>query len=277
MKQQIIGAIKSVLGSLEYALRPWNYRSDELIVLCMHSTPQERRAQFEQMLDFLFKHFKALNPHELSDYFQGNLQGGPYVLFTFDDGLKNNLLAAELLEARGAHAVFFVVPDFIDSNQPKAYYLQHIRQVIDERVDHEPEDFTPLSVTELSGLISRGHCVESHTMSHLLRSTSAEREVAREVAGSKRWLSEKLSVESTMFCSPIQTNFSVNSHAKKQIQQEYIFHFTTFPGLHAESRNPRLIFRRNIEVHWSLGKVKYSLGKSDLARWKPEIELFQQL
>lgn len=277
MKQRIVQLFKSFAGSAEYTLRPWKYSSNELIVLCMHSTPFERREQMEGLIDFILSHFRALDPKQLEDYFNGKLTDGPYVLFTFDDGLKNNALAAELLEKRGARAVFFVVPDFIDAADGVDYYRKNIRQTIDPSVDHEQEDFTPLSVSQLKTLQAKGHCVESHTMSHLLRATSSPSEIEREVSESKRWLQRNVMTEATMFCSPIQTNFSVNAVAKQRIEEDYPFHFTTFPGLNGELQNPRLIFRRNIEVHWSLGQVKYALGKADLSRWKDEISRFQRL
>ncbi len=277
MKQQILNVIKSLLGTVEYRLQPWKYKPTELVVLCMHSTPCERQGQFEKLLDFLFVHFKGLNPNQLDEYFQGKLQDGPYVLFTFDDGLKNNMLAAELLEKRETRAVFFVVPNFIDASEARDYYLKNIRSVIDERIDHEPEDFIPMNISDLSKLSERGHFIESHTMSHLLRNTHTDQEIEKEIVGSRLWLNNRLAKNATMFCSPIQTNFSVNSRAKKRIEQEYKYHFTTFPGLNGDVPNPHLIFRRNIEVHWSLGQVKYSLGKADLARWKGDVERFQQL
>jgi peptidoglycan/xylan/chitin deacetylase (PgdA/CDA1 family) len=269
--------IKSLFGSAEYALRPWNYSSNELLVLCMHSTPHERRDQFQKLIDFLFKHFTPLNPNQLDDYFSGKLNQGPYVLFTFDDGLKNNLMAAELLEKNHARAVFFIVPDFIDAANPEAYYRTNIRRMVDSRVDHELEDVTPMNASDLTRLLSNGHCVESHTMSHLLRSTSTEEDIQREIAGSKRWILDRLSSQPTMFCSPIQTNFSINSYAKRAIDTCYTYHFTTFPGMQSQVLNPHLILRRNVEVHWSPGEVKYALGKADLPRWKGEIERFQQL
>jgi peptidoglycan/xylan/chitin deacetylase (PgdA/CDA1 family) len=277
MKQALFKLIKSFLGNAEYGLRPWNYASDELLVLCMHSTPQERAGQFSRLLDFLFTHFSVLNPDQLDDYFTGKLNAGPYILFTFDDGLKNNLMAAELLERRDARAIFFIVPDFIEAVNPRDYYRGHIRQIIDSKVDHEPEDFTPMTVAELSVLREKGHFVESHTMSHLLRSNSRDIDVEREVIQSKKWIADKLKDSARIFCSPIQTNFSVNASAKRLIEKEYDYHFTTFPGFHSGNRNPQLVFRRNIEVHWSLSQIKYALGKADLSRWKDEIARFRQL
>jgi len=269
--------IKSIFGSTEYVLRHWNYSANELVVLCMHSTPVERREQLNELISFLFTHFKPLDPSKLEDYCSGKLIEGPYVLFTFDDGLKNNLMAAELLEEHNARAIFFVVPDFVEAENPESYYRTNIRRMVDAAIDHELEDVTPMTVADLTRLLNQGHCIESHTMSHLLRATSNDEEIRREVAGSKRWISEKLSKQPIMFCSPIQTNFSINNTAKKSIKTEYQFHFTTFPGMQSNALNRQLIMRRNIEAHWSLGEIKYALGKADLPRWKGEIERFQQL
>lgn len=277
MKQRILKIVKSVLGTVEYSLRPWKYSSDELIVLCMHSTPMDRRDQFNKLLDFVLKHFQPLDPKQLADYFDGKMNAGPYVLFTFDDGLKNNVLAAELLEARNVRAVFFVVPDFVDAIEPENYYRKNIRQAIDRSVDHEPDDFTPLTRHELAQLAAKGHCIESHTMSHLLRKHSDEASIEREIRQSKLWIGQNLPGQSSMFCSPIQTNFSISSSAKKVINQVYDYHFTTFPGLNCLEKDSKLIYRRNIEVHWTFGQIKYALGKVDLSRWKGEIAQFRQL
>ena len=277
MKQRLIRIVKELLGAAEYTFRPWNYAADELIVLCMHSTTLDRTQSFERLLDFIFSHFKALDPNFIEEYFAGKLQDGPYVLFTFDDGLKNNLTAAELLEKRNARAIFFVVPDFIEAEDGERYYRQYIRQRIDEEVDHEREDFTPLTYAELKVLKERGHCVESHTMSHRLRATDSQEDVERELMLSKITIEKKLGTKPTMFCSPVQTNLSVSAMAKRRIKEEYNFHFTTFPALHSSMKNPHMIFRRNIEVHWPISQIKYSLGKADLARWKDEISRFQQL
>jgi peptidoglycan/xylan/chitin deacetylase (PgdA/CDA1 family) len=277
MKQQLINLYKGIAGQLEYTLRPWKYSSRELIVLCMHSTPVERRQQFEQLVRFLLREFRPLNPSQLDPYFKGELSSGPYVLFTFDDGLKNNGMAAEVLEANGVRAVFFVVPDFVTSDHPEAYYRENIRRVVDFSIDHEVEDVTPFTVQELRNLSDRGHAIESHTMSHLLRANSSQEQIMREVQTSSVWIEKNIGRKPIVFCSPIQTNFSVNSQAKQEIAKQYRYHFTTFPGLNDQELNTQLVFRRNIEVHWSLSRIKYSLGRVDLSRWKGETARFQQL
>jgi peptidoglycan/xylan/chitin deacetylase (PgdA/CDA1 family) len=277
MKAKLINMAKAWAGSLEYSLSPWHYAADELVVLCMHSTPKSHIDAFDSIVKFLLQHFKPLAPEELADYFEGKLSAGPYVLFTFDDGLKNNLYAAQVLNAHGLKALFFVVPDFIEASDQTAYYRAHVRKTIDSSFDKEEEDFTALSIPELQVLMSQGHRIGSHSMSHLLRASSDADMIEREVASSKKWLKEKLNTDVDSFCSPINTNFSISQSSKRSIEKNYTFHFTTFPGLHTEQKDPVLVYRRNIEVNWSLGKIKYALGKADLGRWNREIERYRQL
>lgn len=277
MKNKVIRLIKSVAGLIEYRFSPWRYPQDELIVLCLHSTPKKYLSQLNDITDFLLKHFIPLDPAQLEDYFSGRLAQGPYVLFTFDDGLRNNKFAADLLHVRGIHAFFFVVPDFLTSTDAELYYRTNIRQVIEPGFDRHEEDVTPLSVYELLELIKQGHVVGSHTMSHLMRSTCSAEQGEQEVVGSKRKLEGLLGVAIEGFCSPINTNFSVNSRSKALINEHYAYHFTTFPGEHTVEKNPKLIFRRNIEVNWTLGQIKFALGRADLKRWSHETERFRQL
>ena len=277
MKAKIIGLFKEGMGRLEYALRGLRYPSDELIVLCMHSTPADRMLDFVQQVQWITKHFKPLHPNQLDAYFRRELQEGPYVLFTFDDGLKNNRHAAQSLESLQIRACFFVVPAFIQAEDSETYYRTHIRRHIDEAIDHETEDRTAMRLDELKQLIQRGHVIDSHTYSHLLRAGDDASARHREIVESGSWLREHLGVAVNGFCSPIDTSISVDEHSKKMIAANYRYHFTTFPGRNALGKEPQLIHRRNIEVHWTKGQIMYALGGWDLSRWQKRISLFRSL
>jgi peptidoglycan/xylan/chitin deacetylase (PgdA/CDA1 family) len=277
MKQVIADTIKSCLGTIEGWIGGLNYPKDELIVLCIHSTPQSRLKDFLSIIKKLNQKFKALAPNELGDYFDGKLKDGPYVLYTFDDGLKNNFAAAQILHKEGIHAFFFVVPDFIASKDPEKYYRKNIRPVIDERIDNQPEDFVPMGYDELKILIKDGHLIGCHTMSHCLSAKMNTEEIAKEIVASKDVLEFNLGSGISTFCSPNHTSFSVNSEAKKLIASNYAFHFTTFPGMHSHMKNSQVIFRRNIEIFWSSGKIKYALGQWDLSRWSKVIDHYLSL
>ncbi|MBX7051483.1 MAG: polysaccharide deacetylase family protein [Flavobacteriales bacterium] len=268
---------KSFVGHLEYSLGGWNYPADEMIVLCMHSTPADRMKEFERITELITKHFKPIHPSQLNAYFNGEMKEGPYVLFTFDDGLKNNLHVASYLANRGIGAYFFLVPDFISSTEPMTYYRKNIRQIIDASLDKLEEDFSCMNKEEVASLMHHGHMIGSHTMSHLLRASSSNADVVREVSESQKLLSSWFQMNVPAFCSVIQTTLSINARAKSEIQNQYTFHFTTYPGLNGTEKNPQLIFRRNIEVNWGSGKIKYALGKWDLRRWKAQIAAFREL
>lgn len=277
MKKRIVDLIKSALGNVEFAFRGFNYSSDELIVLCMHSTPADQMHAFEKLIDFLLEHFKPMHPSQLENYYSGNLKDGPYVLFTFDDGLKNNLHAAHLLEQRNIHAYFFLVPAFMQSQNQNAYYRSYIRQVIDLSFDKHEDDFTAMSASDIRHLLEAEHRVGSHTMTHLLRGESTNEVVEKEVVESKTVLQKLIDSEVMAFCSPINTAMSINEYAKNLIGKQYKYHFTTFPGLNGEKKDQQIIFRRNIEVNWSYGKIKFALGRSDLRRWDQHVKRYVEM
>lgn len=277
MKKLLTDSYKSLMGHAERLLTGMKYNQDELIVLCMHSTPADRLGDFENICNHLLKKFIPLQVNQLQQWFNGELKNGPYLLFTFDDGLKNNLGAAEILNRKRISAYFFLIPAFIEAEDGEAYYRKNIRRVIDPSFDHEPEDFTPMNCDEIKGLISAGHKVGSHTMTHLLRSGMKHPELIREIVESKQWLSNQLGTEIDSFCSPINTGISVNSEAKELIAANYRFHFTTYPGLNAAYRDPHMIFRRNIEANWDFGKISFAIGHWDLKRWQAGIAQHQSL
>ncbi len=277
MKQLIADIIKSSLGAIEGLAGGLNYPKDELIVLCIHSTPRSRLKEFASIVKKLKQKFRAIEPNQLKDYFDGKLKDGPYVLYTFDDGLRNNFSAADILHKEGIHAIFFVVPDFIASNEPEDYYRKNIRPVVDSKIDNQPEDFVSMGYDELKILIKVGHSVGCHTMSHCLTAEMKSAALAIEIVDSKQILETNLGVSVDTFCSPNHTGFSVNAEAKKMIAGHYAFHFTTFPGMHSRMKNPQVIFRRNIEIFWRDGKIKFALGQWDVSRWWKVVDRYLNL
>lgn len=260
---------------MEFTFTQLRYPGNELIVLCMHSTPADRTEQFNRKVDWITKRFTPLHPDQLPDYFSGKLSNGPYVLFTFDDGLKNNLHAARALANRSIGAVFFIVPKFIEAQDGHRYYTQYIRPIVDRKVDHEAEDTLPMDRDELEALVQMGHRIESHTLTHRMNLAMASDELDDEINGSADWITKQLNLNVNAFCSPNNTLFSVGTVAKQKIAERYAYHYTTLPGLNAIEQNPQFICRRNIEVHWPMGKVLFALGKWDLARWRRHAKAYK--
>jgi peptidoglycan/xylan/chitin deacetylase (PgdA/CDA1 family) len=271
VKKKITDLYKSISGTLEYNIGHFRYPSDELIVLCMHSTPADQMNNFARLFDFLSKHFKPIGPQDLDRYYNGELKDGPYLLFTFDDGLMNNLHVANWLSKKKVGAYFFLVPDFLKSSDSISYYRKNIRQVIDSSFDKLPEDFSAMKSADIRGLLDMGHQIGSHTYTHLLRAGMSEKDQAFEIKESGKYLEAEFGRSINAFCSPINTLISVDGVGKKFINEKYQYHFTTFPGMNSKMKNPQLICRRNIEVNWTKGKISFALGQWDLPRWQSGI------
>src|ERR1700739_3069926 len=135
--------IKSVLGFLEFSFYPPRYNNGELIVVNYHGTPSKFFENFKKQIDFLTHIFHPLNATELDKYFSGQfLAEKPRVLFTFDDGLKNNIEAARYLSEKKISTLFFLVPSFIDCPEDlqQKYYKENIRPIINPFVESGLED-----------------------------------------------------------------------------------------------------------------------------------------
>jgi peptidoglycan/xylan/chitin deacetylase (PgdA/CDA1 family) len=115
-------------------------------------------AEFERMLGFLREHgFRSVFPGEV----RPGDDRSRMVVLTFDDGPKDHLRAAEILERYGFRGIFFVIPNRI--------------------FDRNEQHLTP---DEVRQLVRGGHRVAAHGYEHRSLASSA-REVAGTVARSR--------------------------------------------------------------------------------------------
>lgn len=108
------------------------------------------------------------------------------VVFSFDDGYRSTLRAADTLARHGYPGTVFVVTSFAESGRPLHW----------EGIEHELADggaeLDPLGWDELAGLAERGWEVGSHTVTHPLLTALSDAELERELAESRRAIGERL-------------------------------------------------------------------------------------
>lgn len=273
--------LKSVIGGVLKAFGDLNYSAGELLVVNYHSTPKKFIPDFVKQIEFLQSKFDIIAPAELPAYYSASKPTGRCkLLLTFDDGLKNNLYAAEALHALGLRAFYFVIPQFIETPEQlqKDYYLTHIRPVVNQNIDSEREDFEAMSWADVKTLANEGNFIGSHTYTHTMLASENSPDVSeRELVLSREFIRSKTGVSVNAFCSINNTLLSVNKISKQTIAQNYNYHFTTLPGLNGKNKNPLFIKRRNIECFWPDGATFFALGKMDLKRWQSRIESYENL
>ncbi|HEY1040687.1 MAG TPA: polysaccharide deacetylase family protein [Emticicia sp.] len=266
--------VKALIGTLSYRLfAPGN----RLLVLNFHSTPRQFIGEFESIIDFLEREFEIISPSVFfENYGQQQVGNKNRVLITFDDGLKNNQYALEVLDKRNISSLLFVVPDFITSNEPESYYIRNIRPIINRYIDHEKEDFTPMSWENLTGIVGK-HSIGCHTLTHTMTKEFDHERLVSELIVSKKMIEEKLNISVNTFCSINNTLMSVGPEAKKMINELYDFHFTTIAGCNNELPDPHFIKRINVECFWLKGAFKFSLSNLNLNRQKAAVRLYNQV
>ena len=122
MNSKILKSLfQNVLGSRPYKLE------NKIYILTFHGLMDANEhhhiyrnfnfiSAFKQHVNNLKKiHFLSLN--ELSEILESNNQiKKPMILLTFDDGYKNNLIAAEILQKQKKTATFFLSSGYIETN-----------------------------------------------------------------------------------------------------------------------------------------------------------------
>ncbi len=277
--------IKSILGDLEFLVTKLSLRKNELYVVNYHGTQKKFLPNFRKQIVFYKKYFEIITPVQLNDFYSGKLNylNKPLLLITFDDGIKNNLYTAEILEEYLLKGYFFVVPEFVNTNlaMQTSFFKKNIRQNINPNLDHEPEDFYAINWPEIKALLNNGHLIGSHTQTHqLVANRSSFENSVYEIETSKMNIAKKLDQNISSinaFCSNHNTLLSVGIKELACIQKNYNFHFTTIAGSNQMSGSKLFIKRINVESFWLLGAVKFAFGRWGLGRWKSAIAKYLQI
>lgn len=272
---------KMILGRLNFLLSGLPHKTGDLLVLNYHSTPLWLMPEFERQLRFLSEHYELVSPDHLESFYGGTAAAlkKPAVVFTFDDGLKNNLHAAAMLEKFGVRGLFLVVPDFF-TGQPgsqETYYRTNIRREVNDEVDRLPEDKTAMSESDLKELLQRGHLIGCHSMTHTMSRDDDREKQYREVIESKAFLEKMFSREIVHFCAPFNSLRSTGREQMKLIAENYRYFHSTFPGSNLTEKDPLFIKRVNVEVFWPLDAVRFAISGPEWNRWKPSRNEFRVL
>jgi hypothetical protein len=87
-----------------------------------------------------------------------------------------------------------------------------------------------------------------------------------ELVKSKAIIEKNIQIPITSFCSVNNSLISVNDFAKKIIEENYQYHFTTIAGSNNENPDTQFIKRINVECFWMKGAIKFSIGGVNLKR-----------
>ena len=272
---------KMMMGKIFSATGKSPYGKGELLVLNYHSTPAWLMQEFEEQVRYLSQHFNLVPPSYIDSFYDsGDIKTEdpkPSVVFTFDDGLKNNLHAAAVLEKYNTRGLFFLVPGFFNAapEVQQAYYLEHIRNQVNYNIDTQHADVTAMNIDDIGSLLSGRHRIGSHSFTHTMNRDDDVTKSEQEVIRSKHFLENKFNIPVKDFCAPFDSLRSTNRHQMDLIRQHYQYFHSTFPGSNKELHEPFFICRVNVECWWPLDVMKFSLSRFEWSRYREKRERFR--
>jgi peptidoglycan/xylan/chitin deacetylase (PgdA/CDA1 family) len=127
--------------------------------LYFHHIFKDEVANFEKLVRFLAKGHTFITHSEAVRRIAENDIDRPYIAWSSDDGIWNNMLAADILNKYGASCCFYVNPFSIGLTDDV-----EVKRFCKERLDMPPVNF--LSWNDLTALQKKGHEIGNHTYDH---------------------------------------------------------------------------------------------------------------
>lgn len=136
------------------------YEMPRVQFLYIHHVFDDEINNFDKLLELLSKHHSFISYSDaVNKILTGNIDK-PYICISSDDGFKNNLAAAKIMDKYGAKGCFFVNPDTIGLKD-----ISKVKSFCDKRLNFPPTEF--MDWNDVDKLIKSGHEIGSHTMGHI--------------------------------------------------------------------------------------------------------------
>lgn len=266
LRSSVRSWVLSAAGNTAGILENWTQilKTPRVQFLYLHYVFDDQVQAFRQLLDALARDHQFISYTEAVRRVQQGEVDRPYITFSFDDGFKNCLQAAHLLNEYGAKACFFVCPQAVE-----AECYSEKKTFASRRLHLPPVDF--MSWNDLEQLKRQGHEIGAHTVSHPCLSELSQRRVEEEINRSARVLRDRLG-EIAHFAWPYGrfSHFSATA-AQAVFNADFSSCASAERGCHVHgnvARQNLCIRRDHIVASWSLPQTLVFLMSNILFRWR---------
>src|SRR6266498_627135 len=177
----------------------------------------------------------------------------PYITISSDDGFKNNIRVAEILNRYAAKACFFINPSIIEENN-----YERIKRYCKEKLNFPPVEF--LNWKEIEQLQKMAHEIGSHTMNHINVAETPVEVLKADIEKSYEILKTKCG-DVKHFAFPYGKFFHFSEAGRKTVfNAGFISCATAERGCHinhdrALSRNELCILRDHLILDWDINHI----------------------
>lgn len=225
----------------------------------IHHVFQDERKGFIRMMEFFAENFSFISYSDAVNRILNKNIDKPYMAFSSDDGFKNNMIGAEILERFDTSACFFLNPGTIgltDKNKLRSHCAS--------RLNFPPVEF--LSWNEVHELQQRGHEIGSHTVWHSNLSEVNVNEVREDLLKSKELIEAECG-SIAHFAFPYGRWAHFNKEAlQATFEAGYTSCASAERGCHlpnSEVKAKDLVIRRDhLLANWPVKHMRYFLEKN---------------
>jgi hypothetical protein len=237
------------------------YEKPKVQFIYLHHIFDDEVKQLERLLNWLKRYYTFISYSEAVTRILNNKIDKPYVCFSFDDGFKNNIKAAAVLERYNTTGCFFINPDVIGQ---KDFYK--IKKYCNSVLNFPPIEF--LDWNDVNNLLKSGHEIGSHTIGHINIANKNEYEIEDNLIKSFEMIKRECGTVKH-FAFPYGRFFHFNKLAYHLVfKTGYKTCASAERGCHITDKiikeDELMIRRDHIICAWPLDHIKYFLLKSSM-------------
>jgi peptidoglycan/xylan/chitin deacetylase (PgdA/CDA1 family) len=249
-----------VLTGLSLGVNPAVFKKPRVQFLYIHHIFKDEEAAFRKLLDFLQKDHTFISYTDAINKIVSGTVDKPYIAFSSDDGLKNNLKAAEILNEYNAKACFFINPGIIGETNSTT-----VKNYCYDTLQFYPVEF--LTWDEIAKMQQQGHEIGNHTMLHMNVAQASEQEIRDDLSKSLQILRKQCG-DVGHFAFPFGRFFHFSKTGRKVVfETGHTSCATAERGCHINPATPitkeELCIRRDhVVLGWDMRHILYFLANS---------------
>jgi len=245
------------------------FKRPRIQFLYIHHIFRDEEKPLTALLEALSRHHTFISHSEAVDRILHDNIDKPYICFSSDDGLKNNIGAANILSNFGAKACFFICPGIIGEKD-----FDRISEFSQERLHLPPVEF--MEWKDVHDLQQQGHEIGGHTWSHINIAKTPEEDLEKEIEGCFKVLKEKCGSSPLHFAYPYGRLTDFTAYAREMVfRSGYASCASASRGCHIAGNGDKikkedlLLRRDHVLLNWPLKHILFFIARNS-ARATPE-------
>ena len=162
-----------------------SFQKNRIQFIYLHHLFDDEIVNFKKLVAFLAEEHTFISYSEAVQLINAGDINKPYIVFSSDDGFKNNLQVAEILKDYGASCCFFVITNMIGENN-----FDKVSTFNRDVLNFPPVEY--LNWNDLELLIKQGHEIGGHTTNHANLGSLHESHFEEEIGNSYGLLNSRL-------------------------------------------------------------------------------------